>query len=89
MIAYAGTNDRIIMVYRYAGTGDLAELERRMRLATEARDAFRAFIHRFLWTPADTRFVNPSAPARLRTGRRTKEGRARSAVRQLPMLGAA
>lgn len=89
MIAYTDTGDQPIRVYHYYGVDDLAELERRMRLVAEARDAFRDFIQRFFWAPADTRFVNPSAPARLRTGRRTREGRARNAVRQLPMLGAA
>ncbi len=89
MIAYADTDDRAIRVYCYSGVSDIAEMERRMRLLAETREAFWGFIHRFFWTPSDTRFVNPSAPARLRTGRRTREGRARNAVRQLPMLGAA
>lgn len=89
MIASTGTNAQTVLVYHHTIAVDLIEMERRMRLFAEARDAFRDFIHRFLWAPADTRFVNPSAPARLRTGRRTKEGRARNAVRQLPMLGAA
>lgn len=89
MIASADTGVQTIMVYRYTGVYSLAEMERRMRLGAEAREAFRDFIQRFFWTRADTRFANPSAPARLRTGRRTKEGRTRNAVRQLPMLGAA
>jgi len=89
VIAYGDVGDETILVCHYAAVSDFAEMERRMRLIAEARDAFRDFIHRFLWTVPDTRFVNPSVPARLRTGRRTREGRARNAVRQLPMLGAA